>query len=527
MKKILVIRLGAIGDVILATPALLNLKLSFPKAEISLLTRADLSGLAEMFAGIDKVLPFPRRASAQDLFRMGEYLDNQNYDLIIDLHGNIRSFYLMRHVTAGAKIRYDKRWWGRLKAIKFDKINHSPPHTIDLYNSAVEKAGGRVYARRPAINLAFNRPRQLLFDKSKKTIALAPGASYVTKQWPKKNFYDLAIELNRRVDCNIVLVLTSKESELGILADILGSNNIQVFRDAKLEKLAAVFSESDLIISNDSAMAHLGSAVGTPVMAIFGPTHPTLGFAPRGLKDIVIEVDEPCRPCSKHGKKRCFREEQFCFTRIGVESVFEKIHGLINDFPGEKAIFIDRDGTLIKEKNFLSTPLDVEPEEGAIDALKIAQKAGYKLIVISNQSGVARGYFDEETVLKINRQVFEIFSAAGIKLDDFYYCPHLKGAKVERYNVDCACRKPAPGMIEAAALRHNINPFKSFVIGDKLADVALGFVSGCKSILVLTGYGLDQAKLMQEERMPRPEKVLQNLAEGVEYMVGKLNKVQP
>lgn len=525
MKKILVIRLGAIGDVILTSAPLLNLKLSFPEAEISLLTRGYLTGLAEMFAGADKLLPFPQKASALDLFRMGEYLDKQNFDMVVDLHGNNRSIYLMKHISAGVKIKYNKRTFERFKAVKFNKINDSAPHTIDLYNGAVEKVGGKVFARRPIINLSFNRPRQLNFDKSKKTVVIAPGASYPTKRWPKEKFAELAVRINKELGCNIVLALTqSDESFANLTAKIPAENKILLL-DADLEKLAAVLSESDLIICNDSALGHLGSAVGTPVAAIFGPTHPTLGFAPRGYKDIVIETDEYCRPCSKHGKKRCFREEQFCFTRISVASVFERIaHLLADKSKEEKAIFIDRDGTLIKEKNFLQNRDEVEPEQYSIEALKIAKESGYKIIIVSNQSGVARGYFDEEKVAEINQRVSDIYAEQGVPIDQFLYCPHLRGAKFSKYNIDCNCRKPAPGMVETAVKRFNINAFKSFVVGDKLADVSLGFVVGSKSILVRTGYGQKQEKLLQKTMLPRPEKVLNNLFEAVKYITGQMDR---
>jgi len=525
MKKILVIRLGAIGDVILTSAPLLNLKLSFPKAEISLLTRGYLTGLAGMFSGVDNLLPFPAKASALDLFRMGEYLDKQNFDMVVDLHGNIRSLYLTKHISAGIKVRYDKRWFERYQAVKFKKINNSAPHTIDLYNTAVQRAGGKVFARRPIINLPFNRPRQLNFDRAKKTIVIAPGASYPTKQWPKKKFAELAVEIYKGLDCNIVLVLTQSDADFANLTAGIPPEDKCLFLDADLEKLAAVFSESDLIVCNDSAMAHLGSAVGTPVAAIFGPTHPTLGFAPRGMKDIVIQTDEKCRPCSKHGKKQCFREEQFCFTLISVDSVLEKITGRLTDkSKEEKAIFVDRDGTLIKEKDFLQNEDEVEPEENSIEALKIAKKAGFKIIVVSNQSGVARGYFDEDKVSRINQRIFDIFAENGVQIEQFLYCPHLKGAKLPQYNIDCNCRKPSPGMVEAAIERFNINPFKSFVIGDKLADIKLGHVVGGKSILVRTGYGQKQEELLQTTFSPRPEKVLNNLFEGVKYITGQLDR---
>ena len=115
MKKILIIRFGAIGDVILSSATAINLKLSFPDAEIYYLTRQRTSGLLSLFAGVDEILEFPQKATFKDLYRMGEYLDNLRFDIIVDLHGNFRSKYLMFHVTAPVKVRYDKRRFERFK----------------------------------------------------------------------------------------------------------------------------------------------------------------------------------------------------------------------------------------------------------------------------------------------------------------------------------------------------------------------------------------------------------------------------
>ena len=114
-------------------------------------------------------------------------------------------------------------------------------------------------------------------------------------------------------------------------------------------------------------------------MAIFGPTHPVLGFAPRGLFDRVIEVDEYCRPCSLHGRKECFREERYCFENISVESVVESAVEMIDQFDRTaRAVFVDRDGTIIVDKDYLRDPERVELLEGSVAGLRSLQDQGFK-----------------------------------------------------------------------------------------------------------------------------------------------------
>jgi len=524
MERILVIRLGAIGDVILASAPVLNLKLSFPYAEISLLTRHHIAGLAENMAGIDNVLPFPLKASPLDLFRMGEYLDSAGYDMVVDLHGNLRSYFLTRYIAAGVKVRYKKRRLERIQAVKLKKINPAPPHSIDLYNDAVKAAGGKIFLRRPLLRFQEGPPTDFPFNNSRPTLVVAPGASFPVKKWAEENYMSLICEAFRQFDCNIILALTGNEKGFDKLSENIPADRLLIMKNSELIHLAELIARSDLVVCNDSAVSHLGSSVGTPVIAIFGPTHPTLGFKPRGLHDVVVEVDEPCRPCSLHGRKPCYREKQYCFTRIGVDDVLEVITGRIGiKSKSRKAVFIDRDGTLIKEKGFLDRPEEVEPEDGSIEAVRLARQAGYKVIVLSNQSGVARGYFSEQAVRVVNERILDIFREARAPLDDILYCPHYPGGDMPAYNRECYCRKPAPGMIEEAAARHNINPFLSYTIGDKLSDVHLAYTSGARALLVETGYGRSEAKRLQGQFTLKPEKVVQNLLEGVKYIAETQN----
>ncbi|MEO8163024.1 MAG: HAD family hydrolase, partial [Ilumatobacteraceae bacterium] len=141
----------------------------------------------------------------------------------------------------------------------------------------------------------------------------------------------------------------------------------------------------------------------------------------------------------------------------------------------ERAVFIDKDGTLIRDVPYNIDPANVHLTAGAGQALRHMKNAGYKVIVISNQSGVAKGLFEERALLPVNERIQTLLAPYGVKVDAFYYCPHGPGD-------GCECRKPKPGMILRAAAGHVIDLQRSWMIGDILHDVEAGNRAGCYTI---------------------------------------------
>ncbi len=152
-----------------------------------------------------------------------------------------------------------------------------------------------------------------------------------------------------------------------------------------------------------------------------------------------------------------------------------------------KAVFLDRDGTIIKEKNYIGDPAEVELEERAAQGLAMMQEMGLVLVVVSNQSGVGRGLLSEEQVRAVDKRVEELLDAYRVKIAAFYHCFHSP-------EENCSCRKPQPGLLLKAAEELNIDVESSFMIGDKCSDIEAGKRAGtAASILVLTGYGRREA----------------------------------
>ena len=154
------------------------------------------------------------------------------------------------------------------------------------------------------------------------------------------------------------------------------------------------------------------------------------------------------------------------------------------------AVFLDRDGVITEDPPHYAHRLDqLRIIPGSGQAIQLLNAHNFRVFVISNQSGVARGYYREEDVKIFNDEMERLLAGEGAHIDAIYYCPHHPDAVVECYKMDCDCRKPKPGMIMQAAQKYSIDIPNSFVIGDKWSDIEAGRAAGCKTILVLTGHG--------------------------------------
>lgn len=185
-----------------------------------------------------------------------------------------------------------------------------------------------------------------------------------------------------------------------------------------------------------------------------------------------------------------------------------------------KAVFIDKDGTLIKNIPYNVNPDLIELNKHATQSLSVIKKLGYKIIVISNQSGIARGFFNEKDLRVAQQRLFDLLKEEGVILDDFYFCPHYPQGVIAKYSIICECRKPKIGLLKKAAKDHNIDLFSSFLIGDILDDVEPGNKSGCKTILINSGS--ETKWLFNKDRIPGF--IVSNLLEAVIVIISSLGR---
>ena len=157
------------------------------------------------------------------------------------------------------------------------------------------------------------------------------------------------------------------------------------------------------------------------------------------------------------------------------------------------AVFLDRDGTLIEDVGYLDRLERLKLFPYTIDAVRLLNRGGFKVVVVTSQNGIANGMLTEEFLAEAHAHLSREFEGAGASVEGYYYCPHSTHAAVERYRTDCECRKPKPGMILAAARDHGLDLARSFVVGDRWRDIEMGLAAGTSAVLVETGYGRTEA----------------------------------
>jgi D-glycero-D-manno-heptose 1,7-bisphosphate phosphatase len=188
-----------------------------------------------------------------------------------------------------------------------------------------------------------------------------------------------------------------------------------------------------------------------------------------------------------------------------------------------RAVFLDRDGTLIEERGFITREEDIAIIPGVPEALKLLRELGYVIAVVSNQSGVARGLLTEQRVSEINEEVFRRLEEHDARPDMFFYCPHHPEAETDTYRRVCDCRKPAPGMVRMAQILVDLDISDCVSVGDKLSDVVLCQALGGKGILVLTGYGRSEISKASEAGV-QPDFVGESLSEAAEWIESHMSK---
>lgn len=151
------------------------------------------------------------------------------------------------------------------------------------------------------------------------------------------------------------------------------------------------------------------------------------------------------------------------------------------------AVFLDKDGTIVEDVPYNVDPALMRLASGAVEGLRLLHAVGYALIVVTNQSGVARGMFREEALAVVERRLGELLGEAGVPLAGFYYCPHHPAGSVREYAVACSCRKPGHDLILRAAREHGIDLTRSWMVGDAPSDVEAGRGAGCRTVLLVGG----------------------------------------
>ena len=339
MKRAVVVRFSSLGDVVLTLPVTRSLREAFPDAEIVYLTKAAYRPLLAGQPGIDRVVTLEEAGPGLNALRR-QCRGLGHFDLALDLHRTLRSRACLGALNADRRFSYRKdallrRLWaaGWMRG----RMEDGQPHVIDRYLEPLRRFGVAPAHTVPELVVPPERlsaVRDLLVAAGvrdpDRVAVVVPGARWPNKRWLPVSFAAVAAGLRDAEALEPVIAGDASDLEAAgaVRALIPGGAPLLAGRTG-LPELAALMKIARVVIANDSGPAHLAAAVGSPVVALFGPTHEAFGFAPRGERVRVISRALACRPCTVHGGLRCPRSRRDCLDDISPGDVLAAVRELL------------------------------------------------------------------------------------------------------------------------------------------------------------------------------------------------------
>lgn len=326
MKKILVIRLSSLGDVVLTQSAVQALKREFPDAQIHYLTKKVFAPIVEMFNCVDEIHYWENK------YTLLNNLRKIKFDMAIDLHSKFNTFIIKKIINAKQTVTYNKKHLLRRQIVK-EKTNKAISSTVGLYFTALKKIGleTEVFAPKLFPAKGIKMPEMFPASKPAKYIGLFPGALHKTKQYPVKQLAEFIDSVPSEWNYRFLIFGSKTEIDLADeLNSLTDSETIDLSGKLNLQQLVFAINEMDAVITNDSGPMHIAAALEKPQIAIFGATHPKLGFAPMNKKAILLSANLQCQPCSLHGSEKCPKEHFNCMRSISAEQILNSLKTLIS-----------------------------------------------------------------------------------------------------------------------------------------------------------------------------------------------------
>jgi heptosyltransferase-2 len=527
-KNLLVRGVNWIGDAVMTLPALRALRKALPEAKISLLVKPWVSAIFERDPNVDEIIPYNDvHRSIFGKMKLSRMLNKKGFSCAILFQNAFDAAFItfLAGIKERAGYNRDGRGFLLTEAVKVPQ-KETNMHHIYYYLNLLEQLGIDAKYSDPYIYLSLDErlfARNLLKEMKRPILGINPGAEYgAAKRWFPERFAEIASwfikdtngsvvifgskkeeDISQRIEYFINQQQSEKQSKEQSAVNIHQSFNsslitrhslLNLAGKTSLRELISLISECDVFVTNDSGPLHISYAVGTPMVAIFGSTDPELTGPPSstiGNSNLVVTHKFSCSPCFE---RTCRNNDLRCMYAITSDDVYLGIKKIL---PGRSAVFFDRDGTLCRDVGYLDKYDDFQIVTD-IDTVRLLKERGFKLIGVSNQSGIARGLIREDFVREVNTIFIERYG-----FDDFYYCPHHP-------EEHCPCRKPEPGMVLSARAQHGINLKKSFVVGDKESDMLLAKAIGAKGIFVKTGQDKESASADYEAG---------NLKEAVNFII--------
>ena len=530
IRRVLVRAPNWIGDAVMCEPALRGLRSLFSQAELTLLAKAAVSDLFVGHTGLDRVLVYDDKRTHAGLagkWTLAGTLRRHRFDLAVLFQNAFEAAFITW--LAGIPQRYGYLTDGRAIFLT-DPVAvpdpHSLTHQVEYYWNMLKPLGLSGTPPSPQLMVSSEEERKMGerlassgVTPSDLVIGINPGSTYGSaKRWLPERFAEVAQRLAGQVCTEsgkrpAVVILGAKgEESLGAdIAARIQSRSVILSGATTIRELMAATKRCRLLVTNDTGPMHIAAACGVPVVAVFGPTD-WRTTAPYGQGQSIVREPVECAPCLL---RECPIDHR-CMTRVSVDRVYEASLSCLSSLSGHSClsrssglsrlsgpdrtdqtdrtdqrnqtdqllsgytVFLDRDGTLNPDPGYIRSPDQFELFPGAAQALEKLVRAGAKLIVVTNQSGVARGLFSMAELDAIHAKLTRLLGEAGAPLDALYVCPHHP-------DDSCNCRKPKTGLIDQAVRERAVDLTRSYLIGDHVRDMELAKRVGSRSILVTTG----------------------------------------
>ena len=326
MKKILIIRLSSLGDIVLTQSAVQALCNEFSNTQIHYLTKKVYAPIVEMFNCVDKIHYWENKHTLLKKLRIIKF------DIVIDLHSKLNTFIIKSFSNAKQTVTYDKQHMLRRQIIN-QKTDNVISSTVGLYFTALRKIGINSEVFNPKLFPAKDTemPKAFTTNENAKYIGLFPGALHKTKQYPIKQLAEFIDSVPTEWNCQFLIFGSEAENNLAEeLNSLTKTNIIDLCGKLDLQQLVFAISKIDAVITNDSGPMHIAAALEKSQIAIFGATHPKLGFAPMNKNAILLSANLQCQPCSLHGGKECPKGHFNCMKLATAEQILNSLRIIIN-----------------------------------------------------------------------------------------------------------------------------------------------------------------------------------------------------
>ena len=557
IKRILVRGPNWLGDAVMCEPALRGLRRLFPDAQIALLVKPAVADLFTGHPALTRVLTYDSKGCHAGLFgkwALAEQLRRQSFDLALLFQNAFEAAFLT--FLAGVPRRYGYATDGRSLLLSNPVAvpdRRALTHQVRYYWDLLKPLG--LTGDPPAPELVVSpeeeqamagRLAQGGLTANDVVVGINPGSTYGgAKRWLPERYAEATERLCRTIresrnqQVGVVIFGAKGEEQLGReIAARLSSPSLVLSGATTIRELMAALKRCAVLLTNDTGPMHIASAFQVPLVAIFGPTD-WRTTSPFGSAHAIVRQPVDCAPCLL---RECPIDHR-CMTRVTVDQVYDAAVKQVRGLSGSSGlfgltqtnqtnetnqtnqmnilkdvtVFLDRDGTLNYDPGYLRVAAELKLLAGVGPALARLKRAGARLVVVTNQSGVGRGIITLKDLEAIHARLQGLLEQEDAALDAIYFCPHHP-------DNGCRCRKPNVGMVERAVSELQLDLRRSYLIGDHARDIQLATRVGAKAILIATAPVEAQSLEMLKVEKALPDAVVKSMTEAVDWILADAAK---